>query len=455
VSERTPSPGLSGARGQRSRPGLDWYVVTLPGLAVVLCAFWVTANQVTGLPAAFWVIAAQAVVFELRPILATRQQPEGILLSTAFIFAIVFGWGLWPAVVVMTVGNALSELIAKRPVRDAVFTVATLALGFGSAAGTMALLGVRPSIGAPIHAIFAVDLLWMLLAWSAHFLVVHLLVNEGATLIHGPSAYPVVRAGFVDEFWFYVISDLVVVGLSPLVVVLAQTASPPLLLLIASPFAAVWKGAAMSRSQQDVALHDMLTGLPDRRLFLERSVELLGRAEAPATAGPIYEGFALLLIDLDGFKQVNDSFGHHVGDLLLREVGHRMRHVAGEIDQVARLGGDEFALLLPGVISVKAAVEVGNRVRDLLRAAFHVEGESIFVDGSVGIALAPEHGHEIGELLRHADVAMYVAKRNLLGVVVYSEADGGEIRDHGRGRAGRRATDRPANHPAGRDIEPG
>ena len=81
--------------------------------------------------------------------------------------------------VVMAVGNALSELVGRRPARGAVFMVATLALGFASAAGTMALLGVRPSISAPIHSIFAVDLVWMLLAWSAHFLVVHFLVNQG------------------------------------------------------------------------------------------------------------------------------------------------------------------------------------------------------------------------------------------------------------------------------------
>jgi len=451
----TPSPGVSGSRALRRVPGLDWFVVTVPGLGLVAYAFWVTGAHLPGLPAAFWVIAAQAVVFELRPVLATRQQPEGILLSTAFIFATVFLWGLWPAVVVMTVGNVASELIARRPLVDAVFTVATLALGFGSAAGTMALLGIHPGIGTPVHPIVVVDLLWMLLAWASHFLVVHLLVNGGSTLVRGRSSYPLVRAGFVDEFWFYVISDLVVVGLSPLVAVLAQTASPPLLLLIASPFAAVWKGAAVSRSQQDVALHDMLTGLPDRRLFLERSSELLGPAQMPGQAAPDPPRTALLLVDLDGFKQVNDSFGHHAGDLLLREVAQRMRQVAGPSDVLARLGGDEFALLLPGVTGVPAALEVAGRLRDRLRTPFDIEGQPIGVDGSVGIALAPDHGQDIGHLLRHADIAMYAAKHNRLGVLVYSDDDAGEVRNHGRGRGGRRAADQPEQAPAGREAEPG
>ena len=348
----------------------------------------------------------------------------------------------------MAVGNALSELVGRRPARGAVFMVATLALGFASAAGTMALLGVRPSISAPIHSIFAVDLVWMLLAWSAHFLVVHFLVNQGATLIHGPARWPEVRAGFVDEFWFYVISDLVVVGLSPLVAVHAQTASPPLLLLIASPVAAVWKGAAMSRSQQDVAMHDLLTGLPDRRLFLERSTDLLGLLDVATGAGPTNEPVALLLVDLDGFKQVNDTFGHHAGDLLLREVGQRVLQVAEHRDIAARLGGDEFALLMPGLAGAAGAVEAAQRLRDVLRSPYEIEGESIWVDSSIGVALSPEHGRDIGGLLRHADVAMYVAKRNRLGVLIYNPDEGGHVRDSGRGRAGRRAAGRPPDEAA-------
>ena len=446
MSEHTPSLGLPTSGSRRRLPGIDWFAVVLPGLALVGVALWVTAHHLGDLHAAFWVIAAQAVVFELRPILATRQQPEGILLSTAFIFATLFLWGAWPAVVVMAVGNALSELRARHPLREAAFTIATLALGFSSAAATMALLGVRPTIVAPVHSIFVVDLIWMFLAWSVHFLVVHFLVNEGATLLRGPSAYPHFRAGFVDEFWFYVISDLVVVGLSPLVVVLAQTASPPLLLLIAAPFAAVWKGAAFSRNQEEVALHDLLTGLPNRRLFLERSADLLDNAKP-------HDRFALLLVDLDGFKEVNDTMGHHAGDLLLREVGIRVRSVVGTHDVAARLGGDEFAILVPGAADAAGGLRRAAILRESLQAPFEVEGQVLIIDGSVGVSLAPDHGRDVGELLRCADIAMYVAKRNSLGVLVYAEedADEGESRGPGRGRAGRRAADVPLHT----DVEPG
>jgi len=447
VSEHTPTSGLSRGVARRGRlPGVDWFAVVAPGLALVGLAFWVFAQHLTDLHAAFWVIAAQAVVFELRPILATRQQPEGILLSTAFIFATLFLWGLWPALVVMAVANVLSELRSRNPWRDAVFTVSMLALGFGSAAGVMALLGVQPSMGVPIHAIFVIDLLWMFLAWSVHFIVVHFLVNEGATLLRGPAAYRQFRHGFVDEFWFYVVSDLVVVGLSPLVVVLAQTASPPLLLLIAAPFAAVWKGAAYSRRQEEEALHDLLTGLPNRRLFLERCADLLDVAA-------VGEQFALLLVDLDGFKEVNDTMGHLAGDLLLHEVGQRVKSVVGPADVAARLGGDEFAILVPGILDAGAGARRAAQLRESLRAPFAIDGRALSIDGSVGVSLAPRHGRDVGELLRCADIAMYEAKRGALGVLVYT-GEGevvADVRGPGRGRAGRRAADLPL----GSEIEPG
>ena len=303
----------------------------------------------------------------------------------------------------MAVGNLLSELRSRNPIREAVFTIATLALGFGSAAGMMALLGVRASIVGPVHSIFVIDLLWMFVAWGAHFVVVHFLVNGGASLLRGPAAYPAFRAGFLDEFWFYVVSDLVVVGLSPLVVVLAQTASPPLLLLISAPFAAVWKGAAFSRSQEEVALHDMLTGLPNRRLFLERCADLLDVAHPD-------EQFALLLVDLDGFKEVNDTMGHLAGDLLLREVGIRVKSVVAPVDVAARLGGDEFA---PHAQESSTPWPASGWRADCVSRCgrrFDIEGEMVSIDGSVGIAMAPMPGRDVGELLRCADMAMYVAK---------------------------------------------
>ena len=430
MSIDAPAPS-EGPPGQR-QPAIAWLVVVVPGLALVLVATWVTLAGISTLPAAFWVIAAQAVFFEYRPILATRQQPEGVLLSTAFLFAILFLWGIWPTVLVMAVANLLAQAHARTSTRQALFTVSMLALGFGSAYGTMALLGVRPSMSHPLHPLAVLDLTWMFAAWATHFLVVHLLVNDGGLLLYGSKHWAHVRKGFADAFWFYVISDLVVVCLSPLVVVLAQTAAPPLLLLISAPFAAVWKGAAFSRSQEDEALHDQLTGLPNRRLFLERCAESLGSVQADQRC-------ALLLIDLDGFKEVNDSLGHLAGDRLLHEVGHRVRQVVGSTHVAGRLGGDEFAVFLPQITDPADGVEMAQRLRQALVVPLDLDGELLQIDGSVGVSLHPEHGDDVTELLRCADIAMYVAKRAGTGVSVYAPGDGPAAPGHGR--VGRRISD--------------
>ncbi len=173
--------------------------------------------------------------------------------------------------------------------------------------------------------------------------------------------------------------------------------------------------------RSDEATTDPLTGLPNRRLFNDRI------AQALATARREGQPLAVMLIDLDRFKEVNDALGHHFGDVLLQEVSRRLRRVLRESDTVARLGGDEFALLLPRVPDAATSVEVAEKIRRAIGAPLALKAQlSLEVEASVGIALFPEHGTEAPELLRRADVAMYVAKATRHGQVVYS-AD----QDHG------------------------
>ncbi len=163
---------------------------------------------------------------------------------------------------------------------------------------------------------------------------------------------------------------------------------------------------------QHQVLHDALTGLPNRTLLHDRlahALRLLGRDATP---------LALLLLDLDRFKEVNDTFGHQAGDALLRQVAARIRDAVRSSDTVARLGGDEFALLLPGA-DRDGAVQAAQTLRAALVAPVTVEGQTVHVGASVGIALAPAQGQEAAVLLRHADVAMYVAKRAGSGYAVY------------------------------------
>ncbi len=173
-----------------------------------------------------------------------------------------------------------------------------------------------------------------------------------------------------------------------------------------------------------LALTDELTGLGNRRAFYER-VAARTSGVGPGTTG------ALLLLDLDRFKEVNDSLGHHAGDDLLCLVGKRLEEcLHGSDDILARLGGDEFAIFL--MDSDPAGAErVAERVHAALAPPFSVDAVTVRVDASVGIALFPAHGHEVSFLLRHADIAMYQAKETRTGHCLYSSAgdmSGGEER---------------------------
>ena len=171
---------------------------------------------------------------------------------------------------------------------------------------------------------------------------------------------------------------------------------------------------AQQAELERLALHDALTSLPNRTLLNDRIAQALGAAVR--SGGSV----AILLLDLDRFKDVNDTLGHQVGDLLLTEVGPRLQRPLREVDTVARLGGDEFAILLPGPTDLVSACRVAERLVDALKEPFRIEGLSLEVGVSIGVALFPEHGAGAHELLQHADVAMYAAKRGPTSFAVYS-----------------------------------
>lgn len=155
-----------------------------------------------------------------------------------------------------------------------------------------------------------------------------------------------------------------------------------------------------------LAHHDFLTGLPNRAYFseiLEHSIALTRRGQGK---------LAVLFLDLDGFKKINDTLGHEAGDLLLQGVSQRLQATVRESDTVARIGGDEFILLLESVTVPDNAVVVAQKIIDNLMPAFDLNGASGRVGASIGIALYPQHGEQAEELLRRADDAMYQAKRN-------------------------------------------
>jgi len=161
------------------------------------------------------------------------------------------------------------------------------------------------------------------------------------------------------------------------------------------------------------ALHDALTGLPNRTLLHDRLVH------ATHVAAREQAAFAVFLLDLDRFKEVNDTLGHAAGDALLERVAERLQGAVRASDTVARLGGDEFAVILPGV-DVADATRAADKLLTSLAEPVDVAGQRLAAGGSLGIALYPDHGGDAGALLRHADIAMYAAKREGGGHAVYA-----------------------------------
>lgn len=168
-----------------------------------------------------------------------------------------------------------------------------------------------------------------------------------------------------------------------------------------------------AESKAHQATHDALTGLANRALFMERA------AAALSETGRI----AIALLDLDRFKDVNDSLGHATGDGLLRELARCLVAVAGDRATVARLGGDEFAIVMVGVTDPEEAMNLMRELEDALAMPVEVDGLTLAISASAGVSIAPDHGIDVATLLQHADIAMYSAKQRHSGVELFSAAE--------------------------------
>ena len=155
---------------------------------------------------------------------------------------------------------------------------------------------------------------------------------------------------------------------------------------------------------QYLAHHDMLTGLPNRAYLTERLTTILALARRHGTL------VAIMFIDLDNFKTVNDSLGHHVGDVLLKEVAVRIKEVLREADMVSRLGGDEFLAILADFAAPEDAAKVAEKLLQVISAPIALEGRQVCANASIGISVFPRDGDNADDLIRHADAAMYSVK---------------------------------------------
>jgi len=357
----------------------------------------------------FIVVAALLLLGELRPLMtAGSPDANGVNISTAFVFALLLHWGLAPALLMQSVATIIADIVRRKAPWRTAFNVAQYCLSYALAATGLWMFGYTPSPSHPL-AVTGSVLPAVVLAGGLYFLANTSLVSV-ALWLHDHNR---LRDQFFDSWAYHVSSTGALLALAPIIVVVMEQ-GPALVPLLVLPLFAVYATAAMSLERERQALHDSLTGLPNRKLLIQ---DARSRIE---TADEFNLGVALFLLDLDRFKEINDTLGHPVGDALLQLVGERLAAVVRPEDTVARLGGDEFALLVTDVGHWENAVEVAERVRAALAEPFRHDGMSFEIEASIGIALHPDHGHDFETLLQRADVAMYVAKERGTGIEIYS-----------------------------------
>jgi diguanylate cyclase (GGDEF)-like protein len=401
-AEETPSRGWTAW----------WAYLTLifvgSGSLIVLSARALTHDHLNGSASAFVLIAALLVLGELRPVVASGSyDPDGVSLSTAFVFAILLIWGPAPAIILQFAGISMREVLMRKSWWRVIFNAGQYAICLATASLVLQLFGIEPSLANP-HEVTGGTLLGLVVAAVVYHLMNLVLVGIIISIRRGTSLW----AEIVDEFWYYTSTTMAVIALSPVIAVVAVHAWQLIPLLIL-PLFLVYKTASISLEREQQSLHDALTGLANRKLLMARTGELLD--ELQLTDGRV----ALVLLDLDRFKDINDTLGHPVGDRVLQVVAGRVQDAVRPGDLVARLGGDEFAILLHDLNDEATVIEVAERIRATLHEPISFDGTMVDLDASLGIALFPDHGDDFDQLHRRADVAMYVAKSSGGGVAVY------------------------------------
>ena len=350
-----------------------------------------------------------AVVAELTPLKVVLRAAEGeITASNTFAFALLICYGAAPAAIAFALGTILADGIRRKPPERIAFNAAQYVITVAAAGFVLAALSGLPRLADPTG-IHPSDLPGIVVA----AIVFHAL---NSSFVAGAIALAE-KIGFLR----YLASDLflqastagLLLGLSP-VLVIAADFSLAVLPLLFLPLLAIHRGGRQAIAKEHQSLHDALTGLPNRVLFRDRIQQALRAAERR------HGGLAVMIMDLDHFKEVNDTLGHHHGDVLLQEVAERLKTTLRTADTVARLGGDEFGDPASGGHGRRR--RPGRRRGAPERAAGAVRGRRADArDGRLRSASPchPDHGDHVEVLIQRADIAMYSAKEAGRGFALY------------------------------------
>ncbi|KJK35435.1 phosphodiesterase [Streptomyces variegatus] len=328
--------------------------------------------------------------------------------GAALTLAVLLLYGWVPAGMVSLTVVVLVGVARRNRWRQGVLHGAVDLLGIGAGALVLGVFGTVPSVESP-----AEPAAWTLATAPEVALVAVAYLTVTRVLLwylHAPrpglptvARTALVRQGLVA---------VALLGIAPLVCVVA-VAKPILLPLFAIPLIALDSTLWIARARAEEQLRDPLTGLPNRQWLLERIWTALDDAER------IDARAALMLIDLDRFRSVNDTLGHLAGDRLLLQIADRLRVALPRGAEAARLGGDEFAVLLPVADSTTSATRIARNLVAALSSPLDLDGLTLVLEASAGVAVFPDHALDAEGLLRRADVAMYQAKRDRTGVEVY------------------------------------
>lgn len=357
---------------------------------------------------AFGFFAICGLTTELRPLRwLRRQEGEEVTASWTFMMALLLTGSPLGAAAAAAALFAIGDLSSRKPIDRILFNTSQIVLSVSI--GALLMDGTGQSGGLWAH---HAPGLWWYPAYTAACLIVfatNILLTSAVIALHRGQGF----VGVLRELGAGNLStDGMLLALSPIFVVVSQRSLllVPLLLVTIST---VYRSAQLALTRRHEANHDLLTDLPNRRLFNERLVSAISQAERTGTK------VAVVLLDLDGFKEINDRLGHHTGDNVLIHVGRRLNAARRPADLLARLGGDEFAMIVPGIDRADTALQAARRLQATFSQPCISDGFPISVGVSIGVALLPDHADDDLTLLRRADEAMYSAKRNRTGVVLY------------------------------------
>ncbi len=389
---------------------LNRYVAAVTTLGVVACGcvlLFGTHGAAHLGEVELLIFALCALLGELVPLKVYTRGAEGeTTTSTTFAVALLIAGGIEAALVGLLVGNLIADLVRRKPAHKIAFNMAQYAISVVVAGAVLSLLSEVPRDG-EFHFVSS-DLPAIMIASLVFFVVNTSLVAAVIAMVEGVGIWR-----YLVTDWFSQASTTgLMLGLSP-IVVLAADYSLPLVTLLFLPLFAIHRGGRAAIAKEHQAVHDALTGLPNRVLFRDRV------AQAIHTGHRSGQGCSVMLMDLNHFKEINDTLGHHQGDRLLQEVAARLRMTLRNSDTVARLGGDEFGILLHGIADPVQAATVAKTLLDRLREPFAVDATTLQVGGSIGVACHPEHGDDVETLIQRADIAMYAAKKSSSGHAVF------------------------------------